>query len=260
MHCVPRIIINADDFGISDEVNGEICALMERNLISSTTILANGPAFHEAARVARTCQQSVGIHLNHIEFRPILSDYQEPSKFFEHDGQFSRNFQYSVTLRDGRYVAAEWVAQVRAALDAGVPLSHMDSHGHVHTTPANFLAVKAVQRHGGVGRVRISRNIIPKALERGPRAATKLLKKAVWNTALRRIGPTATTTDLFGSVMDFVYKTREVSEDYWYGKTIELMCHPGLDDGPSREECEWLRAGLANVVGFNFDLITYNEI
>jgi len=52
MHCVPRIIINADDFGIGDEVNGEIRMLMERKLISSATILANGPAFQEAARVA----------------------------------------------------------------------------------------------------------------------------------------------------------------------------------------------------------------
>ena len=66
-----RIIINADDLGISQEVNDAIFGLMAEGKVTSATILANGPAVEEAARrVAEFPECSFGVHLNLTEFKP----------------------------------------------------------------------------------------------------------------------------------------------------------------------------------------------
>lgn len=43
-----RIIVNADDFGMSSQINHAIVEAFQKNLISSTTMMANMPAFDEA--------------------------------------------------------------------------------------------------------------------------------------------------------------------------------------------------------------------
>ena len=49
---IKKIIINADDFGLSDSVNRAVAASLEKSLISDTTIMANGVCFEEAVALA----------------------------------------------------------------------------------------------------------------------------------------------------------------------------------------------------------------
>ena len=69
-----KVIINADDLGISLDVNRRIEECINMGVVSSTTLLVNAPAFDDGVRIAKQhTQVSVGIHLNLIEFAPLTN-------------------------------------------------------------------------------------------------------------------------------------------------------------------------------------------
>jgi hypothetical protein len=148
-------------------------------------------------------------------------------------------------------------AQMRFLLRAGLHITHIESHHHAHTRPLLLPLAKAVQAQHLVRRVRKLKNIIPLCLERGPRRAEKLMLKGIWNGALQLIAPQADTVGLFGRVADFVGRARELPPRWWSGRTIELMCNRGDSNTEFVQECDWPRRGLASVVGFEIDFITY---
>ena len=86
-----KIIINADDFGMSLNVNDAILDLLAREKISSSTILANGPFVEQAcAQIHRFPQCSFGVHLNVTEFRPV-SQTPALDRLLDSRGEFIMN-------------------------------------------------------------------------------------------------------------------------------------------------------------------------
>ena len=69
------VIVNADDFGQSVNVNRAIIDCFQKGLISSTTIMANMPAFDDAVDLAieNGFHQTVGVHLNLTDGEPLVS-------------------------------------------------------------------------------------------------------------------------------------------------------------------------------------------
>src|ERR1700722_15737800 len=68
-----RLIVNADDFGFTAGVNRGIVEAHCRGVVTSSTLMANGPAFSDAVHLARTVPQlSVGCHVVLIDGRPLL--------------------------------------------------------------------------------------------------------------------------------------------------------------------------------------------
>src|SRR5450755_894951 len=139
--CPPvKIIVNADDFGISPEVNEAILELLATNRITSTTMIANGPAIEEAARwVGRWPECSFAAHLNLTEFKPLSA---KSSFLASENGEMARsNVEHALpTPRMLQAVYEECSRQIQRLLDLGVPLSHIDSHQHTHTIPQLFPA------------------------------------------------------------------------------------------------------------------------
>ena len=75
-----RLIVNADDFGMTEGVNRAILEAHLRGLVTSTTLLANGAAFASAAEIAGdTPALGVGVHLNLTEGRPSSDAARIPS-------------------------------------------------------------------------------------------------------------------------------------------------------------------------------------
>ena len=67
-----KIIVNADDFGISKEVNEGIVKGFQDGIISSTTVMANMPEFEEAMNLAKkNSKLGVGVHLNVIDGKAL---------------------------------------------------------------------------------------------------------------------------------------------------------------------------------------------
>jgi len=217
-----RVIINADDLGGSRKVNGAIFQLMAAGCVTSATMLANGEAVEDAAMGAKDFAQcSFGVHLNASEFSPLttgagLSPILEPAGCFA--GNALREVRITAALREALF--HEWSAQVARVRSLGIAISHLDSHHHMHTVPGVFPVVKRVQRRFGIRKVRITMNIYP---ERLVVSRAHLLKKALWNFALRHVYRTV-TTDGFTSLEVFLGVANKLGRRY---HTVELMTHPG---------------------------------
>ena len=83
-----NIVVNADDFGMSRQTNEAILQAFEKGLISSTTIMANMPAFEEACQLARQhhLQRRIGLHLNVTEGKPLTADIADCPRFCDAGG------------------------------------------------------------------------------------------------------------------------------------------------------------------------------
>ena len=222
MTAAPRIvaIVNADDLGMSREVNDAIFGLMADNKLFSATILVNGPeAADAAARLRHFPRCSFGVHLNLTQFAPLTG--AAAHRLVDESGVMSRRNETarpSMALLRAAY--AELCAQVERLAALGVPISHFDSHNHVHTRPQLFPVLKAVQRRFGIRRVRLSKNVY--AADQAYPAALQW-KKRSYNAALRTIYRT-NTTDAFTELSTYTRLAPEIRSHF--GR-IELMVHPG---------------------------------
>lgn len=250
-----RIIVNADDLGLSKEVNDHIFAFMSRGVVTSATILANGPAFDDAMeRVPLYSHCSFGVHLNVAEFCPLMQD-QRLAPIMNESGEFSgrvlSRFQGNGL---GESIFNEWCAQVEKIKAHGVHVSHLDSHLHFHTLPALFGALKGVQKRFGLRKVRNTRNIYaPSALV----SKTLLLKKWLWGVAVRQYFFTKTTsgfTDLT-TFLEVAGRKRFPHAD------IEVMVHPGNSRTPRFiAETKVLQTDWLSRIPVDCELISYHEL
>lgn len=249
---VERLIINADDLGISEMVNDAIFDLMARRRVTSATVMANGPAFgHAASRIKHFPRCSFGAHLNLTQFTPVTSG-RGADALTGDDGLMSRSLgreRFGPKLLLAMY--QELCAQVDLLGSAGIEVSHIDSHHHVHTRPQLLPVTKALQRRFGIRKVRISKNIYTAEQPVSPALARK---KTVYNWVLRALYPTY-TTDGFTELLS--YQT-ELDRRALYHRTVELMVHPGASHAAEEVavlESDWLAAS-----GLDARLISYKEL
>jgi predicted glycoside hydrolase/deacetylase ChbG (UPF0249 family) len=247
------IIVNADDLGYSREINERIFGLIETRHVTSATLITNAPAFEDAAaRLSVYPFASFGVHLNVTEFSP-LSRSSALTILLGNDGSFENNkirmIPINSELRQAVY--SEWSAQIRRALQWRVPVSHIDSHHHVHTIPALFFVLKRIQREFGISKVRQSRNVLGASEKMSHRLR---FAKLFWNAALGIWVPTRTTNG-FASFHSFHSLLPNRVPRI---QSIELMCHPGNPGYEAETDLiggPW-RAGREE----KFTLINYDEL
>lgn len=135
-----RLIVNADDFGMSRGITGGIIRAHEHGFLSSTSLMPNMPtAEYAISRLAEFPRLGVGVHLNICQGKPILPAQELPS-LVDASGNFNSPAVQARNLCLGRAEAheleAEFVAQIRWMKDRGVAPTHADSHQHMHMYPA----------------------------------------------------------------------------------------------------------------------------
>lgn len=248
----PAVIVNADDLGISKEVNDATFDLMSKGRISSATILANGPATREAARcVSRFPGCSFGVHLNLTQFEPLTGG-PEARLLLDDGAQMSRAIEQArPSLRRLRAAYRELCAQVERVASLGVRISHLDSHHHVHTRPLIFPVLKAVQRRYAIRRVRLSKNFYSSDT---PCSREMRWRKRAYNRALTAIYPTR-TTDAFTEFLTY-HRAEAVRQQSI--RRIELMVHPGASY--AAEETAFLESDWPACVKSPVRLISYVEL
>lgn len=147
------VIVNADDFGLTEGVNRSIIACHCAGSVSSTTLMANMEAAAHAAQLAlENPGLGVGLHFNLTTGRP-LSSPEKVGSLLQPDGRFLSRSQLLLRALSGRLVAAHVVAELEAQLKRmrswGLSPSHFDSHQHIHAIPMIFSALAgAAQREG----------------------------------------------------------------------------------------------------------------
>lgn len=146
-----RLIVNGDDYGLCPQVNLGVIRAHREGILTSTSLVANGAAWEQACQLSRTCPRlSVGLHLNLTWGAPVLPAAQVASLVDQH-GRFYSKWIFIQRALFGavniKEMAAEARAQVQRVQFAGVTLSHVDSHHHIHCLPivGRLMAELAVQ-------------------------------------------------------------------------------------------------------------------
>ena len=256
-----KVIINSDDMGINSSVNEQTLELIRRRLITSATLIANAPELEDAVqKIPKHMGCSYGVHLNLTEFTPLtpLEELSNLKPFLDGNGCFAgeavlRSVPIDAKARDAFF--REWCLQVKRVLSLGLSVSHLDSHNHVHTMPALFSVLKRVQREFGIRKVRTSWNVYSAS---SPPSSALLLKKQLWNLALRYYYRTVTTSAF--SSFDVFYelvKSQRQSELIRYD-SMELMVHPGHPD--FEEETRILKRDWQRDLGIQIQLISYSDL
>ena len=247
-----HIIVNADDLGMDATVNDAIFELMTARLISSATILANGPAMRDAvARLHLFPACSFGVHLNLTQFHPLTGG-TAATVLTGGTGQLSRSIEHAVPTMALLHAAfEECCAQIDRLADAGVHISHFDSHNHVHTRPHIFPVLKALQKRYRMRKVRIAKNLYSASQ---PSSLSLRWKKRAYNAALRRVYHTH-TTDVFTELLTFAeWCQRHTSR---YG-SVEVMVHPGASY--AGEETRLLQSDWLTTLTPRTELINYRQL
>ena len=162
-----RLIVNADDFGLTAGINRAIVEAHERGIVTSATLMANSRAFDQATEMARPkaaagSMFSVGCHVVLLDGEPLLPASLVPSLLQSEAGKAER-FRSSLnqfviaSLRhklNPDEIEAEATAQMERIQRAGVQLSHFDTHKHAHMFPAVLRPLLRAARARNVPAVR----------------------------------------------------------------------------------------------------------
>jgi len=159
---VRRLIVNADDFGLTSGVNRGIVEAHEHGIVTSATLMACGSKFQEAVDwAARSPQLSVGCHVFLVDASPVLHLRQVSSLTTADSGapKFRDSLiSFAGLAMTGRFdedqIEAEITAQIRKLQTAGIRVSHLDSHKHTDMFPVVFRPMLRAARVCGVPAVR----------------------------------------------------------------------------------------------------------
>jgi chitin disaccharide deacetylase len=153
-----RLIINADDFGFTSGVNRAIVEAHTRGIVTSSTLMANGPAFAEAAQMAKASPGlSVGCHVVLIDGEPVLdasviSTITDSRRFRDGLKTFAAR---ALTGRiNAREVESEATAQIQKIQSERIAVSHVDTHKHTHIFPQVLRPLLRAARDCGVRALR----------------------------------------------------------------------------------------------------------
>ena len=144
-----RLIVNADDFGLTSGVNRAIAEAHSNGIVTSATLMANSRAFQEAAALARQIADaggnlSVGCHVVLLDGEPVSQPDRVPSLLQPNTQQGNGRFRNSLNdfvIASFRHklspveMEAEATAQIQRLQAAGVRVSHFDTHKHAHMFP-----------------------------------------------------------------------------------------------------------------------------
>jgi chitin disaccharide deacetylase len=249
---VRRLIVNADDFGFTAGVNRAIVEAHARGIVTSSTLMASGPAFDDAVRLAKENPRlDVGCHLVLIDGEPVLDAAQLPTitSTSRNSGRVrfrDRLKSFAARALTGRLEAseieAETSAQIQKIQSTGIRVSHVDSHKHTHLFPAILAPVLRAAKACGVRAVRNPFG------PRKPLTSTELLTRpSLWT----RYAEVRVLQALAGKFRDAVRRQGILTPDGTLGIVVtgslderlfraiaavipdgtwEFVCHPGYND------------------------------
>jgi chitin disaccharide deacetylase len=242
----PRLIINADDFGLTRGVNRAIAELHQAHALTSTTLMATGPAFDDAVAVARANRAlGVGCHIVLTDGVPVSSPKSIPTLL----GPDRKTFRPSLidfvqALLRGKIredeIEREASAQIKKLQLAGIGVTHLDTHKHTHLFPAVLRPLLRLAEQHGIHAIRHPfEQSWSLALGHGNRVR-RLQVKLLGNLKTRfesqpqiRTDHVLTTDGTIGiSATGNLYREtlHEILRSVPAEGTFELCCHPGYND------------------------------
>src|SRR6185312_14625838 len=154
-----RLVVNADDFGLSPAISRGILRAHRDGIVTSTSLLGNVADLDGArALLAQAPGLGIGVHLALTGGAPVSPADRVPT-LLAPDGRFHARGQDFITAwMRGRVspddVQRELDAQVSRIREAGVAIDHLDTHRHLGFLPVVGRAVEEVARRHGLAGIR----------------------------------------------------------------------------------------------------------
>lgn len=245
-----RLIINADDFGLTSGVNRAIVEAHEGGIVTSATLMANGQAFHEAVSLAQSRPRlGVGCHIVLVDGTPLVpqtatDSLLDPRSRTAGTPRFREGIsKFAALALLGRLapdeIEGEATAQISKLQSSGIVVTHLDSHKHTHMFPQ---VIKPLLRAAQVCGVRAIRNPFERVqgsqLAARPglwrrwtevgilKSLAKQFREAVRNAGMKT--PDGTFAIVATGALDERLLRRMVER--LPDGTWELVCHPGYND------------------------------
>lgn len=236
-----RLIVNGDDFGVSQEVNDAVIFAYRHGILTSTSLMVSGEAFEQAVQLAgENPGLAVGLHVTCACGRPVLPPVRLPhvvgkeGRFPVDPGVAGLNYFFSPGAR--KEIVKEIAAQFEKFARTGLDFSHVDSHCHMHVHPVVLDAIVEIAKAYGIKRIRVPADnffsalpFLPSPVKSGAYAVVfKLLTRRMKRILSSRgfIFPRTVYGNLMTGHMSLQYVLRLL--DNLREGTSELYLHPAL--------------------------------
>lgn len=244
-----NIIVNADDFGRHELINRAVERAFNIGCLKSATLMAGGVAFDDAVNLAkRLSGLGVGIHFTLANGNPILPPKEIPSLVTE-EGFFHGDYiKFLKRYLSGKIslaeVRSELAAQLEKILNAGLTLTHFDSHQHLHHVPGIIEIALDLATFAGIKSMRVANT---KLFDGELDSLGKLIGRLGLGSLAKLAAHCAhkknfSTPDNFAGIVageavneTFLLKLIENLQD----GTTEVMLHPGTDNQTLQDFCQW---------------------
>jgi predicted glycoside hydrolase/deacetylase ChbG (UPF0249 family) len=246
-----RLIVNADDFGLTDPITEGTIEAFERGILTSVSLVASGESFERASRYAAAhADLDAGVHLMVVGGAPVLprsevaSLLDDQGRFLPAYGEFMARY-LSGGIRDEE-VEAEWSAQIARVRGAGVRITHLDSHQHLHLVPGLFRIALRIARANGILAMRFPR--VPAVFRRAERGTVRrslafLPFRLMEQANLPHLNASGIRTpDRFFGFHSSGHLDQKTLRSILFGVpqgTSELVCHPGNGEPPASPLAGW---------------------
>ena len=225
-----KLIINADDFGLDNDVNIAIIELASKKAITSTTIMAN-LQFSGFLDKLKETYIGIGLHLNLIEGKP-LSAINDVFSLVDEHGNFKNLYQLLAGFMSGKikklHLEKEISAQIGLLNYYGIQLTHADSHKHIHQLPGLGPFICKVLNKKGVKKIR---NCSPTSINSVQMLSVKAFSAVTKNQLSGFNFPEKMfsffSTHTNGNYSNFISSLKAAFCKY---NSIEIMTHPGLEN------------------------------
>jgi hopanoid biosynthesis associated protein HpnK len=271
-----KLIVAADDFGLTHRVNGAIGLACRDGVVTSASWMVTAAGFESAVEVARNEPMlDLGLHVNLTEGSSVASPAKIPSLagptgfLYKHPVQLAAAiFRRKVRVAD---LEQELRAQIEKALASNLWLSHFDGHKHVHVLPAVHRIIRKLGPEYGIHAIRATYERSPRIaslLKRNKGSRVQILKQCVFG----RLISTASLVSGVGKARTGLSSPKkfygiaqtgfldlqafaDIIDDLGSG-THELMCHPGYVDDDLAKTPTRLRAQRER----ELELLTGSEV
>ncbi len=152
-----RLIINADDLGLTSGVNRAIEEASRAGAITSATLMANSQAFAEAVETAKTLPGlKIGCHIVLIDGEPLCRGLSSLTNGTTKFKSSLKDFALAALRKrlSPDEIQREAVAQIRKIQSAGITVTHVDTHKHTHIFPHVLAPVLKAAKACGIHAIR----------------------------------------------------------------------------------------------------------
>jgi predicted glycoside hydrolase/deacetylase ChbG (UPF0249 family) len=210
---------------MKSSVNKAIVESFNKGIINSTTIMANLPFFEEAVELAYRNQiaANIGIHLHLVEGCLLTSETLAANLFHNENHlkhKKNRRSLFLLSINEKTLIYEEFAAQIEKVKKAGIHITHVDTHHHIHEIWPMTRIILALLKSYNIPSMRILNNL---------NTSTKFYKsgyRKLVNMFLR-INHT-NFTDYFGNQLEVISLLRNHPSEF-NTKKIEVMVHPDFN-------------------------------